>query len=158
MRSVATRQLRPTGTGCALRIFLFAAVINYPWELAQAHLYRGMDTDGLPWRHCFVASLGDGVLVVVIYLVGLSVSGQRDWFARPRLSSYAVTLATGLSLAVVVERLALSTRRWDYRPSMPILPGIEVCLLPILQMLLLPALVFRLAARAFTRRPEEGKV
>ena len=123
--------------------------MNYPWELVQSRLYRGID-GAMPWWHCFVASTGDGAMVVLIYVVGLTVLGRRDWFMRPQFAGYAVMVATGLSLAVIVERFALSTGRWEYRSSMPILPGFDVGLVPVLQMLLLPPLIFRLATGGST--------
>jgi hypothetical protein len=45
-------------------IFVVAAVFNYAWELVQAPLYEGMEHLRTVWWHCFVASLGDGLLVL----------------------------------------------------------------------------------------------
>src|SRR5438445_524792 len=47
-------------------IFVVAVLGNYPWELAQAPLYAGMESFRTVAWHCFVASLGDGLLVLVV--------------------------------------------------------------------------------------------
>ena len=50
-------------------IFVVAVLGNYPWELAQAPLYVGMESFRAVWWHCFVASLGDGLLVLGIFAI-----------------------------------------------------------------------------------------
>jgi hypothetical protein len=37
--------------------------------------------------------------------------------------------------------------RWEYSLSMPVIPGLEIGFVPVLQMLVLPPLTFFLAAR-----------
>jgi hypothetical protein len=52
-------------------VFVVSVVLNYLWELAQAPFYVGMENYniGVLW-HCFVASLGDGLMVLLIVTVG----------------------------------------------------------------------------------------
>jgi hypothetical protein len=61
-----------------------------------------------------------------------------DWLWLP---------VAGMSLAIIMERLALDFGRWQYGPHMPVLPGLEVGILPVVQMALLPLLSVRLASR-----------
>ncbi|MDP2604945.1 MAG: hypothetical protein Q8S00_20545 [Deltaproteobacteria bacterium] len=122
--------------------------MNYAWELAQAPLYVGHDryNTAVFW-HCFVASLGDGIMVLLIVAVGWLVLRHQNWFAHPRVPGYLVMLTTGFLLAVLVEWAAVHiVGRWAYAEQMPIVPGINVGLVPIAQMLLLPPLIFRIAA------------
>lgn len=51
-------------------IFMVAVLFNYPWELVQSPLYVGMEGFSAVWWHCSVASLGDGVLVLLIFAAG----------------------------------------------------------------------------------------
>jgi len=51
-------------------LFVVAVLANYLWELAQAPLYVGMESFRAVWWHCFVASLGDGLLVLGIFVTG----------------------------------------------------------------------------------------
>lgn len=127
-------------------IFAMAVLVNYPWELAQSPLYEEMDDLGVAIWHCFIAALGDGVLVLAIFVVGAMVFRRTDWFVRPGLRGYGVMFAAGLLIGVLVEWLGLNfLRRWAYAPGMPLILGIG--LVPIAQMVLLPPLSFRIVAR-----------
>lgn len=128
-------------------IYATAVLVNYPWEMTQAVLYGPMGTVlQATWR-CFVASLGDGLLVLGIFGVGWIVYRRPAWIESPGPSGYAVMLATGFVIGVAVEWHALSQGRWTYKPAMPLLPGLGVGVVPVVQMLVLPPLIFRLSAR-----------
>jgi hypothetical protein len=128
-------------------VFVAAVFVNYPWELAQTPLYEGMgDFSRMLW-HCFVAALGDGLLVLLIFGVGRAALGRRDWFVRPGVRGYALMLAAGLVIAVGVEWAAVRVAgQWAYNGRMPIVPLLGVGLAPVAQMLLLPPLIFRVVA------------
>jgi hypothetical protein len=128
-------------------VFVVAVVVNYVWELAQTPLYVGMgDFSEMLW-HCFVAALGDGLLVLLIFGVGWAALGRRDWFVRPGARGYALMLAAGLAVAVGVEWAAVRMAgQWAYNDRMPIVPLLGVGLAPVAQMLLLPPLIFKVVA------------
>lgn len=128
-------------------IFVVAVIVNYPWELAQTPLYKGMgDFHQMLW-HCFPASLGDGLLVLLIFGVGWAAFGRRDWYAQPGIRGYALMLAAGLAIAVAIEWIAVEIAgQWTYNDRMPIVPLLGVGLAPVAQMLLLPPLVFCVVA------------
>lgn len=129
-------------------LFIVATSLNFPWEISQAFLFEGMDsTQALVW-HCFVAALGDGVMVWLIYLVGWAAFGRTDWFVRPCRKQYGVMLGTGLVLAIAVEWVAVDQlQRWAYTGQMPMIPGLGIGLTPVLQMLFLPPLIFYAVGR-----------
>jgi hypothetical protein len=130
----------------ALAIFVVAAAVNYPWELAQRPFYAGMAELSAALLHCLRAALGDGVLVLAIYGAGVVAFRRRDWFRRPGWPGYAFMFAAGLALAVAVEWAALQiAQRWSYSERMPLIGGIGV--VPLLQMLVLPPLAFFLVAK-----------
>jgi hypothetical protein len=133
-------------------VFVAAVIVNYPWELAQTPLYEGMgDFSRMLW-HCFVASLGDGVLVLLIFGVGWAAFGRRDWYVQPGLRGYALMLAAGLAVAVAVQWAAVRIAgQWAYNDRMPVVPLLGVGLAPLAQMLLLPPLIFRLVAARLGR-------
>lgn len=129
-------------------IFVIAVVVNYPWELGQTPLYAGMDDFSRMLWHCLVASLGDGLLLLLIFGIGWAVLGRRDWFIHPGAHGYALLLATGLAVAVAVEWVAVQIAgQWGYNARMPIVPLLGVGLAPVAQMLLLPPLIFQIVAR-----------
>lgn len=130
-----------------MTIFVAAVLLNYPWELAQSSLYVGMENFRAKWWHCFVASLGDGGLVLLIFAAGWVMLRRRAWFARPGVHGYLLMLAVGLVIGVSVEWMAVHVlERWTYTGWMPLVPGLGVGIVPLLQMLVLPPLIFRVAA------------
>ncbi len=141
--SVATDK----GWGDYGRIFTLAVAINYPWELAQSSLYIQPQGTGAMLWHCGLASLGDGVMVLAIVVARHLPRRRGGWLLRPDTRGYLVMLATGLVLSVAVEWVALRVLGWwAYSPRMPLLPMLGIGVAPVVQMLVLPALVAYLAA------------
>jgi hypothetical protein len=115
--------------------------------LAQAPLYEGMSDFSLALWHCFVASLGDGLLVLLIFGAGRAALRRSDWFVNPGRRGYLVMLASGLAISIVVEWAAIHVMgRWAYAPRMPLIPILDIGLAPVAQMLALPPLIFRAVA------------
>src|SRR5215831_2988344 len=73
-------------------IFVVSVLFNYPWELAQAPLYVGLGQFRTIAWHCFVASLGDGLLVLVIFATGWAGLRQYTWFVHSGIRGYGVML------------------------------------------------------------------
>ena len=137
-----------------ISVFIVAVVLNYLWELAQAPLYVGLEdyNAGVFW-HCFVASLGDGIMVLLMVAAGWITLRQADWFDRPGVPGYLVMITAGLVLAVLVEWVAVHRLgRWVYAERMPMVPGLGIGVVPIAQMLILPAMIFRIAAVIGSRK------
>ena len=138
-------------------VFIVAVMLNYLWELAQAPLYAGLEryNAGVIW-HCFVASLGDGIMVLLIVAVGCFTLRQPDWFVRPGVRGYLIMITAGLVMAALAEWVALHILdRWEYTSSMPTLPVVDIGLVPISQMLILPPLIFRIVATwSYNSRPQ----
>ena len=129
-------------------IFVVAVLTNYLWELAQAPLYVSMESFRAVWWHCFVASVGDGLLVLGIFVAGRVALRRHTWFVHPGVAGYGVMVAAGLIIGVTVEWVAVyRSKRWIYTAWMPRIPGLAVGLVPVLQMLVLPPLIFHLVAR-----------
>ena len=128
-------------------LFVVSVVLNYFWEIGQAFLFVGMDNWEDIWWHCLVASLGDGLMVWTIHAAGWSFFRRSDWFVAPQPKGYGVMLMTGLIIAVAVEWLAVHVlQRWVYTADMPVLPGVNIGITPILQMLMLPPVIFFIVA------------
>src|SRR5882724_9101212 len=119
-----------------------------------APLYVGMEIyNSAVFWHCFVASLGDGLMVLLIVAAGWIILHQQNWFQQPVVSGYLVMLTTAFFIAVMVERLGVRIlRRWEYTEKMPMLPGLSIGLIPIAQMLFLPPLIFRIVAVLGSRK------
>lgn len=61
-------------------------------------------------------------------------------------------LIGGLIISIIVEWVGLDVlKRWTYTDSMPIIPILNIGLLPVLQMLLLPPIIFAMVAALQSR-------
>ena len=134
-------------------IFVVAVLLNYVWEIAQMPLYQRQGSWLEQAAHCFVPSLGDGLLVLLILACGRIVFGNLAWTDRRDQAAIAFMLLIGLGVALAVEWVGLHVlRRWAYSESMPLLPVLGVGLAPVLQMLVLPPLIFRISSWWFRRK------
>jgi hypothetical protein len=131
------------------RVFLWAVAMNFLWEMAQAYAYSGMPPSSLEATlMCGRASLIDGVLVLGIFWGGVVVFSRVDWAERPGVAGYFFMAGAGFLVSVVIELNAVyRVGKWGYQETMPLLPPWEVGVLPVLQMLLLPPLIFLLSRR-----------
>jgi hypothetical protein len=86
-------------------------------------------------------------MVLLIVATGAITFHRWDWFHSPGRTGYLLMLTAGLILAVLVEWVAVyRLERWKYTEIMPILPGLDIGLVPIAQMLVVPAVIFRTVA------------
>jgi hypothetical protein len=122
----------------------------------QSPPYVGMGHFSVVWWHCLMASVGDGLLVLLIFLAGWLALHRRDWINRPGIRGYVLMLAVGLSTSVSVEWVAVHVMgEWAYTAQMPLVPGLGVGVMPVAQMLVLPPLIFRIVA-VWRRRASTG--
>jgi hypothetical protein len=135
-------------------VYIVAVLLNYAWELAQVPLYVGLERyNATVFWHCFVASLGDGIMVMIIFAAGWITLQRWDWFQWAGVAGYLLMLVAGLILAVLVEWLGVHILgRWQYTDNMPTLPWLHIGLVPIAQMVILPPVIFRTAALWLSRK------
>jgi len=125
-------------------VFVFGVLLNLPWELLQAPLFRGMAE--LPHlegaRLCLAAAVGDATLLLLAYWITALVAKSRGWFATLQWRELTIFTGVALALAMVIERLSTGVlHRWSYGAAMVVAPWLGIGLSPILQWLVLPAVV-----------------
>ena len=121
-----------------LRVGSFGFAMNFIWEFAHMPLYRV--AAGWP-EHlicCAIASLADGLGLVLIFIVGAVVFDDGRWTRCPTTSRIGLAVVLGFGGAVLVELVALASGWWSYREEMPRLPGTPIGLSPLLQFTVLP--------------------
>ncbi len=133
-------------------IFFVAVLLNLAWEVAQIHAYDFPESTLFKdLIGCFIPSLGDGLMVLIIYWTGWSVFRSSRWVIRPGTKGYFLMIASGLFLAIVVELTGVYWREaWAYNERMITVLGIGV--LPALQMVILPPVTFLLIRWIWTMR------
>lgn len=140
---------------------LFAFLLNLPWELWQVPLFESMP-EAPHWeavKTCSRAAAGDAVIALFAYWAIALVLRNRAWVVAPTASATMGFAALGVAITVVIERLALGglwLHSWSYSPLMPVVPGLDVGLSPLVQWLALPPLVIWLVCRQMSRRQPGG--
>jgi hypothetical protein len=127
-------------------IFVFAFGLNMIWENLHVRLYTNYKGGEITEWILTRATFWDAVIITALFAVSLLLS--------LRLRPYFVIFG-GLLVAIFMERWALATERWAYKPSMPIIPFFETGLTPTIQLALLGALsilIVELILRALVSR------
>ena len=128
-------------------LFGLAVLVNYPWERAQSGLYVLPGGGEVRWWMCAAASVADALLVLLIFWICRLVIGRHDWYLQPGVRGFAILLLSGAVVGVVIERITIhGVQWWDYSPRMPLVPGLNIGLAPLAQMLVLPPLIVTLLA------------
>lgn len=129
------------------RLLLWGVPLEFLWEIAQFPLYtiwyeHGWDYILYSLIHC---TLGDALILLVSYEVVALLWRRRAWVETHVWSGG--TLFTLLGAGYTIYSEIYNTRinaAWSYTEYMPIVPGIEIGLAPLLQWLLIPPLLLRL--------------
>lgn len=98
------------------------------------------------------ASLGDVLIFILIYAIGILIFKNKQWFLLKKNSIYIFSAVCGFIIAVLIEKYALSTGRWVYNNLMPMIPLLNVGLFPVLQMILLPLFFMKISNKLFQKK------
>jgi hypothetical protein len=141
--------LRPTFARPLGRLLTVALPLYFAWEMAQAPFFTGMPAGWVrATLMCAQATLGDGVLVAAVAMVGALLYRDRRWFVPPAPLRYVVAVVVGVALQIAVEWVMVyRLDRWGYASDQPILPIVGLGILPVLQPIVLLPLTFWLTAR-----------
>lgn len=129
-------------------IALISFVLNFIWEISQAFLYAPhyVGIAGLLTVH-LRASLGDMLMIFIILSLDAFIFDRIFTRGKITIARLARIIFAGFLLAAIIEKYALATERWSYGPLMPIIPWLNVGLLPLLQMILIPLVIFAIWMR-----------
>lgn len=155
-RAIAARLRALTGTP-EFNVAIFALLLNFSWEVLQAPLFAGMEDARYveAIAGCSQATLGDMLIMLLAYGVVALVARSRHWVLAPTGRQPALFVAIGLSITAVIEWLATRGRwvgRWTYAPDMPVVPGIAIGVVPLLQWVVLPLLTIWFVRRQLAHR------
>ncbi len=134
-------------------VSFIAFVLHFIWEYLQCaplfiHGDFGANIGVSPPTHLAMiqAILGDvGLTWIAYFTVSLFVS-DKNWLAKPwPWKAWLAILVSGLVLSFSIEFMALSLGWWSYTAIAPLLFG-KISLIPVLQLLILFPLTFKLAS------------
>lgn len=128
--------------------FVFALGGNAVWEMAQMHAYSSLPSNPsemVLW--CGAAAVVDAIYASGLYLFGQKLTHEQNWTSRRLLPRLLLAAIATLFAALVIEMVFQNIGSWRYSESMPIIPGIHVGLLPVLQLPLLTVAVLVIVGR-----------
>lgn len=127
-------------------ILVLAFMLNFLWEMAQMPLFKNMPFNWETALFCTLASIADCIMVLLLY-VGFGLMYKNFmWFRQPRLLQVVLLVITGGVGAVLIEKKYLLLGNWVYSSCMPVVPVVDVGLSPLLQFMVLPAIIFYVAS------------
>ena len=132
----------------ALRRYLVGlAVLHLFWEVIQLPLYsiwsESVGKQVFAVLHCTV---GDVMIAALALLTVLAVLAPFDLHRPNSQAVWLLVLIVGLGYTVYSEWFNVSVKRsWAYGPLMPTVPLIGTGLSPLLQWIIVPAVVVRMA-------------
>jgi hypothetical protein len=128
-----------------LNVAAFALLLNFAWEILQAPLFVGMAEmpHAQVTKACLQATVGDAVIMLFAYGVVSFVLRSRSWILASKGWQLSLFVAIGVSITAGIEWLATRgywMASWNYLPTMPLVPGTDIGLVPLLQWIVLPLL------------------
>lgn len=124
---------------------ILAFLLNFLWEVIQMPLYKNSALSLQSVAFCGLASVADAIMVLLIYFCFALLCKKPLWIEKfTALRVFFLMIVGGIG-AIAAEMRHVSAGNWAYDESMPILPIVDVGLSPVLQFMLLPALIYYLS-------------
>ncbi len=124
------------------KIAMISFPINFIWEMGQMPFYSGMSYNLANTLFCLVASIGDVFMIIMIFFGVAFLTKDYNWVYKSTLRQYGLAMIVGLFLAIFVEYFALKLGLWQYSYRMPLITNTGIGIIPLLQMVVLPSVVF----------------
>lgn len=138
------------------RVALHALWLHGGWEVVQCRLFYDMTGASPSSVLLFMAGATGADVILTLLLIAATLRPTPAQHRAATGRSFATLAVAGVVIAILIELLAWRFSWWHYSPAMPKfqLFGQKIGLLPVLQMALLPSLVFLLGRFPFCRNPK----
>lgn len=136
-----------------LPIALTGFLLNLIWENLQAPFYTGYTGFAAHFLPCLYSAFGDMAIIAVIFYLVIKPDSANGY--ETILKKIPALLFIGLVISVGIEKWALAYSKWNYTAVMPMVPAVNIGLLPMLQMLILPFLTFCIV-RSFNGKSKQS--
>ncbi len=120
-------------------------ILHFAWEMLQMPLFINMSPGWQSTLFCTLASVADTIMVLLIYYGFASLYNNNWWMIRPRPYRLIILVFAGGGGAALAELRHINLGTWVYSTHMPIIPGLKVGLVPVLQFMFLPGVIYFMA-------------
>ena len=141
---------------------VIAFALHFGWENAQCIAFFVHASSAPTQVDMVQATLGDVAMTWLAYVAVSLATRQWNWpFHKWAWMEWGSLAGSALVMSVAVERFAIASGRWSYTANNPLVPGTDVSVLPIAQLLLLLPLSFWLTelivSRSLTEKPRGAR-
>lgn len=136
-----------------VHVATFGFFTSFIWEMLQMPLLDvGSATSWESTLGCTRATFGDAGILVLAYSVVSILNRDRHWIHRPTSGMIGTYLLSGLGITVVIEEIATNVPTrwgwgWRYSELMPLVPGTNIGLVPVLMWIAIPLITLWFARR-----------
>ena len=139
-----------------LVVFLLAAFgLHLAWELAVCDPFYVAKRFPMTIAGMLQVTLADVGLSGAIYAIARAGLRSHSWGRQLSVLPLVTMALVGTLLAVAIELHALASERWAYSQAMPLLPGLGVGALPVIQLGLLTVLSAWIGHKSSRSRAKE---
>ena len=141
----------PESIRYALTLTATAFLTHYVWERLHCPLF--VHPPGNPALSLVMiqATLGDVGLTWIAQLSMAAATSRWMWPRGAGRRTWGTLLALSVGMALAIEWYALATGRWSYAPANPLIPALDLSILPVAQLAILFPVSFAAARFAATR-------
>lgn len=132
-----------------LNIAFFSFLLNFVWEVLQTPFFVDISTEvnTIIWYR-FHCTLGDVMISLAGFWFVALILRNRTWFLNPTKKKLLLFVAFGVSYTIFSEIKNVSLNKlWAYSDFMPVIPYIDVGIIPLIQWVLIPPLLVFIVRR-----------
>lgn len=132
-----------------LNIVFFSFLLNFAWEVLQTPFFQDISDkiNTIVWYR-FHCTVGDVMISLGSFWLVALISKTRTWFLNPTRARLLLFIAFGVSYTIFSEIKNVSLNKlWAYSDIMPVIPYIDVGVIPIIQWIILPPLLVFIVRR-----------
>jgi hypothetical protein len=134
---------KPTCIKMIIVLGIVSYSLQYTWEEFQCEPFFNHPSARWMAADMFGAAIVDVATTYIIYTIIALVSKSWLWFlGKWNRMQWPLILGLGLVASISFELLSQASNSWGYTELAPLIPGLEISLIPVLQFLLLIPLSF----------------
>ena len=132
-----------------LNIAFFSFLLNFAWEVLQTPFFLDISDkiNTIVWYR-FHCTLVDVMISLGSFWLVALISKSRIWFLNPTKGKLLLFVVFGVSYTIFSEIKNVSLNKlWGYSDLMPVIPGIEVGVIPLIQWIIVPPFLVLIVRR-----------
>jgi len=132
-----------------LNVALFSFLLNFVWEVLQTPFFIDIsdEINTIIWYR-FHCTLGDVLITLGCFWLVALISRSRTWFLKPTKVKLLLFVVFGVSYTIFSEIKNVSLNKlWGYSDLMPIIPHVEVGVVPLIQWVIVPIILVFIVRR-----------